>query len=248
MGNNQIIGPCHQSDLIDSLLWIFQWLPNVHSIKARDFDGTHSPASSRTTLLWNPVFHCYISVCSFPSAPCSVTLLCFVHVLLSFWNALTLFICLGKSCLSIKILLRYHLPSGFLWPLPCSSSAPHANPSHCSFLHPASISWALLCAGCCDRWWRLTVGIPSQSEVVVETNKSPGNYPTTLWYGRFKGLWAMQGGSPPRAWGLSFLGGPATQWKCEGTARVWNLEGIKAVQEGLIVEGVRQEPGHEGLF
>lgn len=120
-------------------------------------------------------------VYALPPVHHAVSYFCALSVFFSLSGMLLLFLCGGSilpvhqdpAQVSSSIRPPLTLSMLLLW-------APCKHPSRYSFLHSASISWTPLCAGCCDGWWRLTVSIPSQFQVVVETDKSPRNYPTVL--------------------------------------------------------------------
>lgn len=81
----------------------------------------------------------------------------------------SLFICMDKSYLSMKVLLRYHPPSASSDPSSRLPSVPyaHINYSTLSIIQQAFVG---LCSvpGANASWWKLTVSTPSQSQVVVE--------------------------------------------------------------------------------
>lgn len=113
-----------------------------------------------------------------------------MHRALSFFCALSMPFCLsGMLLLFLSAWIDPACPSG-----PCrgimlhqSSSDPpamvllHASCYHqpqYSFLHSASVDWALLCSRAYARWWRLTVSRPSPSRLLwKQTNHQETTQP-----------------------------------------------------------------------
>lgn len=142
-----------------------------------------------------------------------------VHAVFSFWNALTLFICLDRLSPVITLHKASSDPSFPNTPPLC----PCSHQSQYSFLYSAlSVStttwdWDAL----------LTVNRHHLAQHLAQSRAQQElpNY-TVIWeIQRAMSSWRK---AAPPSLGLSDLGGPAAWWKSMNIEGIWYLEGMKA--------------------